>query len=187
MTCTDASNAPANDLQLMKNLLKSEELIKANPALYPEIFLQLASLARKKLENHLGYLSERLVPFSLFSDNVPLAVKRKLRAAMLKNKSDGGNEPQKMPLSKNFSNIHLYDLVGKDSWKMFSLLGIDSEFLNIAVNKWTETSSYLKGKEILSNLPVVNDAAERALGLATEKTLIQPQNKIHNVKHFIKL
>ena len=74
-----------------------------------------------------------------------------------------------MPLSKNFSNIHLYDLVGKDSWKMFSLLGIDSEFLNIAVNKWTETSSYLKGKEILSNLPVVNDAAERALGLATEK------------------
>ena len=88
---------------------------------------------------------------------------------MLKNKSDGGNEPQKMPLSKNFSNIHLYDLVGKDSWKMFSLLGIDSEFLNIAVNKWTETSSYLKGKEIWSNLPVVNDAAERALGLATEK------------------
>ena len=88
------------------------------------------------------------MPFSLFSDNVPLAVKRKIRAAMLKNKSDGGNEPQKMPLSKNFSNIHLYDLVGKDSWKMFSLLGIDSEFLNIAVNKWTETSSYLKGKEI---------------------------------------
>ena len=169
LTCTDASNAPANDLELMKKLLKTEEQIKANPKLYPELFLQFAYLAREKLENHLAYLSERLVPFSLFSDTVPLAVKRKIRDVMLKNKSDGENEPQRMPLSRTFSNIHLYDLVGKDSWKMFHLLGIDYEFLNIAVKKWKETPSYINGKDIISNIPVINDAAERALGLATEK------------------
>ena len=77
--------------------------------------------------------------------------------------------PQIIPHSEKFSSKFLYDFIGNDSWKMFQLLGIDHTFLNIPVTKWKDSSTYLNGKEILSNLPVVNDAAERALGIATEK------------------
>ena len=102
LTCTDASNAPTNDLELMKKLLKTEEGMKANPSSYPAIFLELTRLAREKLQNHMGYLSERLVPFALFSDHVPISAKKKMRSAMLKNKHEVENVPQKMPHSDNF-------------------------------------------------------------------------------------
>ena len=52
---------------------------------------------------------------------------------------------------------------------MFKHLGIDSSFVKYPVREWEKCSSYLHGKQILSNLPVVNDTAERALGIATEK------------------
>ena len=51
---------------------------------------------------------------------------------------------------------------------MFHLLEINSSFLNDPVSEWNNCDIYLHGKDVLSNLPVVNDAAERALGLATE-------------------
>ena len=74
-----------------------------------------------------------------------------------------------MTHSDHFSSKSLYDFIGNDSWKMFKLLGIDPSFLKSSVVKWKESTSYLQGKEILSKLTVVNDAAERALELATEK------------------
>ena len=169
LTCTDAANAPSNDLEIMKKILKAEEGIKKNPTLYPAIFSNLLLLAREKLQNHMGYLSERLVPFALFSDHVPQSVKQKMKAAMLRNQDKEEIKAQKMPHSDHFSSKSLYDFIGNDSWKMFKLLGIDPSFLKSSVAKWKESSSYLQGKEILSKLPVVNDAAERALGLATEK------------------
>ena len=169
LTCTDASSAPSNDLELMKKFLKAEEKIKTNPSSYPSTFSDLIRVAREKLQNHMGYLSERLVPFALFSDHVTLIMKKKIKDAMLKNQIEVENVPQKMPHSEKFSSKFLYDFIGNDSWKMFQLLGIDQTFLNIPVSKWKDSSSYINGKEIISNLPVVNDAAERALGIATEK------------------
>ena len=169
LTCTDASNAPLNDLELMKKFLKAEERIKTNTSSYPSTFSDLIRLAREKLQNHMGYLSERLVPFAIFSDHVTTSMKKKMKDAMLRNQNEVENVPQKMPHSEKFSSKFLYDFIGNDSWKMFQLLGIDHTFLNIPVKKWKDSSTYLNGKEILSNLPVVNDAAERALGIATEK------------------
>ena len=75
---------------------------------------------------------------------------------------------QKVPYSKNLAKKQLKDFVGSDSWTMFELLEINSSFLNDPVSEWNNCDSYLHGKDVLSNLPVVNDAAERALGLATE-------------------
>ena len=49
LTCTDAANAPSNDLEIMKKILKAEEGIKKNPTLYPEIFSNLLLLAQEKL------------------------------------------------------------------------------------------------------------------------------------------
>ena len=77
LTCTDAANSPSNDLELMKKLLKAEASIEKNPNSWPAKFLSLVKLAREKLEKHLGYLSERLVPLALFSDRVPSSEKKK--------------------------------------------------------------------------------------------------------------
>ena len=77
MTCTDAINSPSNDLELMKKLLKADASIEKNPNSWPAKFQSLVKLAREKLEKHLGYLSERLVPFALFSDRVQISEKKK--------------------------------------------------------------------------------------------------------------
>ena len=54
---------------------------------------------------------------------------------------------------------------------MFNLLGISSSFVNNPIQEWDNCASYIHGKEVLSNLPVVNDAAEHwPLGLPTEMT-----------------
>ena len=139
-------------------------------------FLPLVSGARQKLEKHLGYLSERLVIFAIFSDHVSVPDKRKMKEALLKYRPVTNNV-QMIPYSENLGKKQLKDFIGNDSWTMFKLLGIDSSFVNDPVPEWNKSDSYLHGKDVLSNLPVVNDAAERALGLATElNTKIAPKS-----------
>ena len=167
LTCTSAADAPNNDLQLMKKLLTVEKSIISNSKPWPIKFLSLVSGARQKLEKHLGYLSERLVVLAVFSDHVSLPEKKKMQQALLKYQP-AVSPVQKVPYSKNMAKKQLHDFVGSDSWTMFHLLEINSSFLNDPVSEWNNCDSYLHGKDVLSNLPVVNDAAERALGLATE-------------------
>lgn len=189
LTCTSATNAPSNDLDLMKKFLKAESSIKLQKKHWPTNFLDLVSAARGKMENHLWYLSERLVPFALFSDIVTSSEKEKLRKAMLKNQGPVTNTIQEMPHSNNLGSKTLRDFIGKDSWTMFKLLGINPDFLNLSVDQWNVSTSYLHGKEVLSNLPVVNDAAERALGLATEmntKTIPKSELQLQAIYKVVK-
>ena len=78
------------------------------------------------------------------------------------------NSAQSMPQSKNFGSKILKDFIGHDSWTMFKLLKVNSSFFNEPVAEWHTNTDYLHGQYVISNVPVVNDAAERALGLATE-------------------
>ena len=167
LTCTNAADAPFHDLELLKTVLKIEEALTNNPKSWPLEFLPLIKEARMKLERHMWYLSERLVPFALFSDHVTHSDKKKIKEALL-DFSPIANTHQMMPYSENFGVKLLKDFIGSDSWTMFKLLGINSSFLNNPVSEWSKTDAYLHGKNVLSNLPVVNDAAIRYLGLATE-------------------
>ena len=90
---------------------------------------------------------------------------------------------------KRLGKKQLKDFIGSDSWTMFNLLEISSSFVNNPIKEWDTCDSYVHGKEVLSNLPVVNDAAERALGLATNmntnrapKSKDQKQNRYKVVK-----
>ena len=92
--------------------------------------------------------------------------------------SPSTNTHQLMPDSRCFGVKLLKDFIGSDSWTMFKLLGIDSSFLYTPVSEWYKSDAYLHGKNVLSNLPVVNDAAERALGMATDRnTKKAPKSK----------
>ena len=120
-----------------------------------------------KFENHLWYLSERLEPFSLFSDKVDTDENQLLRRAVLKVESLPPSAQQQMPYSTNLCGKSLKNFIGQDSWALFNLLGIDSTFIKLSAIKWKTVESFQKANETISNLPVINDAAERALGLAT--------------------
>ena len=75
LTCTRAGDFPPNDLNFFKKLTKTEDNIKKNPTVWPPNFLSFVEGARKKFENHLCCLSERLVPLTLYSDNLDLTQK----------------------------------------------------------------------------------------------------------------
>ena len=114
LTCTDAAAAPFNDLELLKLLLNVENNIAKNPKSWPSDFHPLISNAREKLEKHLWYLSERLVTFSLFSDQVTVSDKKKIKAVLLEY-TPTANSLQSMPHSKNFGSKLLKDFIGHDS------------------------------------------------------------------------
>ena len=134
--------------------------------------------ARQKLENHLWYLSERLVPLAIFSDYVLPADKKKMKEALLKYQGPAENTVQEMPHPNKLETKFLENFIGNDSWTLFNHLGIDSSFIHLSVSDWNTSSSYLHGKKIISNLHVVNNTAERALGLATDKnTKEAPRNE----------
>ena len=84
LTCTSAAYAPANDLLLLKSLSKTKQNVSQNPKKWPKHFLSFVTLASEKLQNHLWYLSERLVPAALFSDHVSSFDKEGIKKAMLK-------------------------------------------------------------------------------------------------------
>ena len=178
LTCTSADNAPYNDLELIKKFLKIEAIVSKDKKSWPPKFLSLVTPARQKLENHLWYLSERLVPLAIFSDYVLPADKKKMKEALLKYQGPAENTVQEMPHPNKLETKFLENFIGNDSWTLFNHLGIDSSFIHLSVSDWNTSSSYLHGKKIISNLPVVNDAAERALGLATDKnTKEAPRNE----------
>ena len=168
LTSTNAKDSPINDLKFLKKLTKTEESIKKNDTVWPAQFLSLVVRAREKFKNHLWYLSGRLIPFSFFSDNLDVAEKQQLRKTMMKFENSLPSAKQEMPFSSNLGRKTLKDFVGQDSWAIFQLLDLDSSFLKQPATKWETLESYQHAKKAISNLPVVNNAAERALGLATE-------------------
>ncbi|GBP22025.1 hypothetical protein EVAR_18666_1 [Eumeta japonica] len=62
-----SSSAPRNDWQLLKDLIIFENI---NPA--------LSKVALKKIIGHLWYLSEELVSFAFFDDEIALDTKQKM-------------------------------------------------------------------------------------------------------------
>ena len=57
------------------------------------------------------------------------------------------------------------------------------------LSKWETSESYQKGKHVVSNLPVVNDAAEIALGLAADtntKTAPKSENELQDLYKVIR-
>ena len=59
-------------------------------------------------------------------------------------------------------------LFGSDSYRLFDLLKLNMNLLNIPDSKWNAPNGYEHAVNRIKNLPVVNDAAERALGMATK-------------------
>ena len=71
MSSTLAADAPANDLQFMKDMIKFR---RRDP--------EIAQAVLQKLENHIWHLTQEVVPFALFSSTLSNKEKQEIAAKL---------------------------------------------------------------------------------------------------------
>ena len=103
---------------------------------------KMMEAAYVKLEDHLWYLSERLVPPALFSVRVADRDKKEMANAILKYENQAHPDCQQMPKTKDCGAKLLKHFVGLDSGIFFELLhGKEPVFLTKRVQKWSTEES----------------------------------------------
>jgi hypothetical protein len=157
-TAQSSVMAPKNDLELIKLLKDFEEENET-----------VSKIALKSFSNHLWYLDERLVALSFFDDRVTDEVK----CSMTENLSIGESEDESKGLPRVKFNDTIFfkdlpDFVNRNTLKFFELLNIPHEFLLQDPPSWAENENYLRAKQLIQQIKVVNDVAERGVALITE-------------------
>lgn len=126
------------------------------------------------------YLSELNICLSFFDENVADEIKRTM-GQNLKKKSSGKNmiRVRKFSVGKGLENY-----VTENSMKFFEILKLDCRFLHDEdPSNWNKRNDYLMAKTRCDHLCVVNDPAERALGVAGEYNEFGP--KTDQEKHHL--
>lgn len=181
-TSTLPIKAPNNDLQLIKKLEK-----------YQNIDNVISNLTLNKIKLHLWYLSPECSALSFFDNNISVEVKKKMVKA-LENDNFFRGSTKKFPKEKLnvlFSEEMDY-FISNESLDFFERFKIKKEFLELNPSCWDDDEDYIKSKNILSSLRVVNDVSERAVKLATDYNNKlttdeeQRQYLYRNVAHFKK-
>ena len=163
LSCPLVTEAPVNDLQLYKELSKVV-LNKKSSKDY-----RFAKRMLDKLDGHLWYLSEELVVVCLFGKQLSNAEKAKCARAMIKASSPRGRSVTpdgKLTTPILNGSTKIWQLFGAKSWVLFNRLGkglTDNSFLSLPVRSWDSNDDFIYIKDILMNMKVVNDAAERGI------------------------
>ena len=79
-----ALDAAKNDLTKHKTLQFNLKAIQKHPKRYPDGYSSMTASMLKKLDDHLWYLSQRLVVLSLFSDKLLVQEKQAKATALLR-------------------------------------------------------------------------------------------------------
>ena len=172
-----ASAAPKADLDLI-----------ANVNMFKKFDAQVSNAALKAISLHMWYLTQELVPLSLFSHSVTSQEKMNIARAILSSeryddlqKRDGTGFGKPMFPSVPKDNANLSDFIGPDSRFFFRVLNIKSDFLLESVEDWPKNTSYIQGKNIVESLHVVNDAAERGVKLCADfLNVAKTEDKLQN-------
>lgn len=154
-----AIEAPYQDILFIQCLIEYENIDK-----------QISNIAIKKFCGHLWYLNPEAAAFSFFDSNIPLSMKIKMVDSL---KIEDGNENIKRYISP-MNNLTLLkssqisDFINSSSMKFFERFNIATDFLNQNPEEWYKNVNYQKGISVLSQVKVVNDAAERGVKLITD-------------------
>ena len=142
-----------NDINLYKDIQK-----------FRKVHSKVATATSSVIKRHTWYLTEELIPFSLFNESLPEEIRSAL-AAKIGQLNSGKMEIRKPTLPALTSTSDLADFVGERSTLLFDLLEIPVTFLQH--KKCSLQPEYNAVKRSLGNLSPLNDSCERALGLAT--------------------
>lgn len=175
---TSAVDAPLNDLLFMKEL-----------HLYKPYDSEIAQTAINSFRDHLWYLGSELITLSLFSSNVTSVTKNNMRRRLKANVSDRDELSLKFQIDENampFNELHLEDFVQPRSYFLFHLLEITPDFLLQDASTWEYSPSYNVIKNMIDQIIiVVNDGAERILGMAGMSIKTQKARKENNFKDLL--
>ena len=108
------------------------------------------------------------MPFALFSNKVDNDTKSHMAAKLLT-----FSQPEKIKIGKpKFPEIKpttkLIDLLGQNSYLLFNLLGVDSNWLCKNPTDWGKDEDYRKMREYVRTVKTVNDCAEWGVKLITD-------------------
>ena len=159
----DAITAPRLDLEYYINLLKYRNLHPPGSHRY-----RMAEAMINSFLLHTWMLTQEIVIFCLWDENLPARVRRgvadKVMAAQHPEMKIG-----KPDLPKELgNNPKLQDLVGPRSHLFFWLLRIGTNWLAQPVSRWKNDPEYIRVRDWLKELKVVNDCAERCIKDITE-------------------
>jgi len=167
-----AHEAPLNDIEFLRQLYD-----------YRKINKNISDITVGKIINHLYYLNEETVAFSIFDDRIDYETKKLMVKKMFTMTDQDGDFEENDDCStkkllfkrdeievflENDNYTILLKLFGEKSIKLLERFKISKEFLKFDPSKWGSMDSYLKGAFIIRNLKVVNDSAERSIKLMEE-------------------
>ena len=158
--------------QIPLHLQKKKKGAKDGPICHINLFRSLqkfksvdskvSTITSAVLNRHAWYLTEELIPLSLFNEDLPLSV-RTILATKIGQITFAETEIRNpTPVNKK---SELSDFVGERSNVLFKFLEIPVTFLQNSY--WHLMPEYDAVKKNISNLCPLNDSCERALGLAT--------------------
>jgi len=163
----EAVRAPANDIGLLQKLASYTDCA-------------IAKATSIGFSKHLWYLCEYLVRFLFFDQNVSIQVKRDMVAALDKPGSD--HPPKRItidPTASAVGKMTVADFVTRSSRRLFEVLNIESGFLLSDPDDWENRPDYRAATELVRNIKVVNDMAERGVALMQNfnKTLTKDEKQ----------
>lgn len=171
---TSAIVAPRCDLSFIEECIDYENIDK-----------EISNVLLTKLCGHLWYLSDEPVGLSFFDAEIDLDEKRKMVSALSKNtKHQKVLQATEIEL-KSYKNKEIHDFISINTKKFFERFNIATSFLSIDPSEWNDNEDYKKGLNILKEVHVVNDIAERAVKLFSQYNSIL-SNKEEQKQHIIK-
>jgi len=170
-TATNVSEAPLNDIDLIRRLFE-----------YSIDDEHIATSCLTKFLNHLWYLSNECMAFSIFDERISIE-NRRLIAVKLKGYENTNQPCEELVEEENvqyklvlkIENVTDFltkkfpeYLLHRQSLKLFKRLGINLSFLEIDPTEWKNNTNYKFGKKVVDALHIVNDTAERGVKLMEE-------------------
>lgn len=172
--CSNAADAPFNDLQLLKELKR-----------YHQVDTKIADTAMQAFQRHLWYLSDELITLALFSDKVSNDEKSAIAIILTEGESTRTtNSIRYTDIFVDIQAMELRDFVSERSFFLLNILEINTEFLSMDPSEWNDNESYKKAKKTVHDLIVtVNDSAERSLQFGADlisNQRIQTEERLQN-------
>lgn len=174
-----APEAAFNDLQLYKKMLECQAIPKLS---------KIAEKTIQALKRHLWCLTEELIPFALCSKQLAPEVKEVLARKLFQLYRDNQHKmfaPQKPTFPQITLSTQIPDLVGARSVLLlqhFKFSIDDVQFLRRAQNQWAKFDSYKRLQQLIVNLKVTNDTAERGIKILEDfKNVLTTDNEQRNM------
>ena len=162
-----SASAPYLDLTHFEQMQKYRKM--------GNIRAKIARTCMVSMARHTWYLDPSLVVMSLVDDNLPDSDKQAMAKKLSKIDRPEVFEKGKPKLGLLKINSRkvpsMASLIKPKSWLMFSLLDMtddDVNWLKKDVSDWPEDQGFVKFKEFVNGLTVVNDPAERSIKLVQE-------------------